>query len=194
MTEAERLRFANLLRLAAESPFSGERRNALEAAKRLAGRHGLSLDEAARLGRDGWPHRGAEGAANGTAHGSGWQGDRHNGHRTWRWGFGGQGKAWEAPPQGPDEEKIRAEKARREAALHAARARGLDREERAFRARQEKVYRRSRRRMQPERQAQVLLQETSLPMAEIARITGLSIYQIVGLRLKLRPLAEAPAT
>ena len=183
MTEAERLRFANLLRLAAESPFPGERRNALEAAERLAGKHGLSLEEAARLGRDGWPRRQRPRTGGEQARPSG----------AWSWarrpGTYGEGFA-EAPPQGPDESEIRAEKARRDAALRAARDRGLDREERLRRERQDTVVRRSRRRMKPERQAQVLLQETRLPMSEIAQITGLSIYDIVGLRLKLRPLAS----
>ena len=46
--EIERTRFQNLLKLASESTFDGERTAALDAAKRLAGRHGMSLDEAAR--------------------------------------------------------------------------------------------------------------------------------------------------
>ena len=48
MIEADRARFHTFLKIAAESPFPGERANALEAAKRLAGRHGMTLQEAAR--------------------------------------------------------------------------------------------------------------------------------------------------
>ena len=48
MTAAERERFHNLLLMAKESPFEGERSNALEAAERMAKRNGLTLEEAAR--------------------------------------------------------------------------------------------------------------------------------------------------
>ena len=54
-TEAERERFHNLLKLAAESPFEGERTNALDAARRLAAKHGLTMEEAARA--DGFAQR-----------------------------------------------------------------------------------------------------------------------------------------
>jgi len=43
-SEADRQRFHNLLHLAAESTFEGERANALAAAKRLAERFGLTLE------------------------------------------------------------------------------------------------------------------------------------------------------
>src|SRR3546814_1630412 len=52
-TEAERQRFHNLLQLAAESPFEGERANALAAATRLAVRCGLALrSEERRVGKE----------------------------------------------------------------------------------------------------------------------------------------------
>ncbi len=38
------------MRLASESPYPGERANALDAAERLAASHGMSLDQAARAG------------------------------------------------------------------------------------------------------------------------------------------------
>ena len=41
-------RFRALLKLASESPFEGERENAMDAATRLAEQHGMSLDEAAQ--------------------------------------------------------------------------------------------------------------------------------------------------
>jgi hypothetical protein len=49
---------------------------------------------------------------------------------------------------------------------------------------------RSQRRRNPVAFASVLLQETGLPLTEIAAITQLDIYQVVGLKLKLRS-AEA---
>ena len=53
MTTAERERFHNLLLMAKESPFEGERTNALEAAERMAQRHDMTLEEAARSGGEG---------------------------------------------------------------------------------------------------------------------------------------------
>ena len=47
-TEEERTRFRNLLELANSSKFDGERANALAAATRIATKHGMTLDEAAR--------------------------------------------------------------------------------------------------------------------------------------------------
>ena len=40
--------------------------------------------------------------------------------------------------------------------------------------------------MDPAKHAAVLLQDTSLPFHEVAAITGLDIYEVVGLKLKLR--------
>ena len=48
-TYRERERFRNLLELAKSSKFDGERTNAMAAATRLATKHGLSLEEAARF-------------------------------------------------------------------------------------------------------------------------------------------------
>src|SRR3546814_1714302 len=80
------------------------------------------------------------------------------------------------------------DKSRREEALRAAQARGLDAEElrKAVAASviQGRVH---RRRMNPSRHAATLLRETSLTFREIATITGLDIYSVVG--LKLKPLA-----
>jgi hypothetical protein len=45
---------------------------------------------------------------------------------------------------------------------------------------------RSRRRMEPYRHARVLLAETSLPIEEIADITGLDVYKVAGLKLQMR--------
>jgi len=50
---------------------------------------------------------------------------------------------------------------------------------------------RSRRRMEPHRHARVLLEETSLPIEEIADITGLDVYKVAGLKLQLRQSSGA---
>ncbi len=79
------------------------------------------------------------------------------------------------------------DRARFRAAWEDARRRGLDREEESGpkRAGQGFVWR-SRRRMEPMQHAAVLLNETRLPFSEIADITGLDRYAVVGLKLKLR--------
>jgi hypothetical protein len=80
-----------------------------------------------------------------------------------------------------------ADKKARDEAIRQARLRGLDAEEtaRAARAAARRV-RASRARRDPWSHAAVLLKETSLPFSEIADITGLDIYGVVGLKLKLR--------
>jgi hypothetical protein len=83
------------------------------------------------------------------------------------------------------------EKRRWEEALDAARGRGLDEAEIRARARAEaRAAQRPRRwnnsRRDPHKHAAVLLEETSLPFREIASITGLDLYSIVGMKLKMR--------
>jgi len=78
------------------------------------------------------------------------------------------------------------DKARREAAFDVARCRGLDAEEGRAPPAQLGARPSSGRRMDPVKHAAVLLQDTSLPFHEVAAITGLDIYQVVGLKLKLR--------
>ena len=162
---AERERFHNLLKLAAETPFAGERDNALAAATRLAARFGLTLDEAAADAsrrqapapeprRDETPfHAAAAGFAR-FFHLS--------------------------------EAQLQADKAEREASRQAAYARGLDAAERAPPRRPPAFLRRREQRMDPLRHARNLLLETTLPLREIVRLTGLSVWQVVGLKLKLR--------
>ena len=165
-TKGARARFHNLLKLAAESPFEGERGNALAAAERMASGLGMTLAEAAGAAED----RGA----------------------------------WHAIPEPPPPQTegltrfaqaihlmdhyLYADKARRENALAAARARGLDAEERAVLAARRPDKLASRRRMDPFRHAAMLLRETSLSFHEVAQITGLDIYKVVGLKLKMRPI------
>ena len=48
MSPKEQERFHNLLKLAADSPYEGERAAALAAAERVVAKHGMTLDEAAQ--------------------------------------------------------------------------------------------------------------------------------------------------
>jgi len=171
-TEAERQRFHILLQLAAESPFEGERANALAAATRLATRCGLSLDEA---------------AAGGARQEAPSAGPRSDDFMADDLGFRPHTLDRFARAAHLMDSFILHDKARREDALRAAQARGLDGEElrKAVTASvmQARV---NRRRMNPSRHAATLLRETSLSFREIASITGLDIYSVVGLKLKLR--------
>ena len=83
------------------------------------------------------------------------------------------------------------DKQRRAEALSAARARGLDAEKRAADAARQPDRIVSRRKMDPFKHAAILLEETSLPFHEVAAITGLDIYKVVGLKLKMRPVGSA---
>jgi hypothetical protein len=87
--------------------------------------------------------------------------------------------------------QLHLDKYRREAALRAARERGLDAEANAHTARAPIRPRLqvNPRRMNRNRHAQVLLTETSMPLSEIATLTGLDIYSVVGMKLKLRGTA-----
>ena len=157
--DAESERFRSLLLMAAVSPFEGERANAVAAAERMAARHGMTLEEAAA----------------------------------------GGGPVPSAPvvPRSQDEAELAAfvhlmdyqisvAKARREAALHAAKSRGLDDSPRPLR-RLARAFGFRRRRVDPVRHASTLLAETAMTFREISGITGLDIYQVVGLKLKMRP-------
>jgi hypothetical protein len=176
LTEAERKRFQGLLRLAAESPYAGERANALAAAVRLAARHDMTVEEAA--GMDPPPEPAAR-RRDPSAMG------RNMGGRTWFTDY-------DPPEVGAyvhlTDLAIRLAKLQREAAMAEARARGLDAEaEAAARRRADRAKRPTHRRMNPHDHARVLLTETSLRLREIVDITGLDIYQVVGLKLALRP-------
>lgn len=161
--------------LAAESSFQGERDNALAAAKRMAERKGLTLDEAAALRAQAGSEKPQQEA----------QRPPTEAEREFASRF--------ATSTHLMDQEIRREKARREAAMRAAKDRGLDAEERRAeerRNRQRGTNRSSSKaRMNPYRHAAVLLAETSLPFREVANITGLNIYQIVGMKLKMRNVA-----
>ncbi len=169
LTESERERFHNLLKLAAESPFEGERSNALAAAERLAARRGLTLHEAA-------------GAA----------APRPARHAPERESDGQRAAAWAAFMMDRD---IQADKMRRDVALRAARERGLDGKTQLEVSPQQRTWRghSSKVRRGGYRFARILLAETQMPFSEIAGITGLDVYQVVGLKLKMRKPEPSPA-
>ena len=160
------------MQLAAESPYEGERSNALAAAERLAARFGLTLDEAAAGGAAQEPPP-AE--------------PRGDDHMAEDLGFHPQTLDRFARAMHLMDSFILNDKHRREAALRAAQARGLDAEELRKAVTSTVTAKRANpRRMNPNRHAATLLRETSLSFREIASITGLDIYDVVGLKLKLR--------
>lgn len=175
-TTSQQQRFRKLLTLAAESPFAGERDAALAAANRMADSAGMDLEEAAsacgRSEREEASQRTA--AESGGAAREGWPEDVSPAMRRAAWA----GYAWEAT---------------------ASRARQRHREEIERRQREEEAERRASstrgRRSQPRSSramprrdfARVLLLETGLSLRDIAEITELNIYEVVGLKLKLRP-------
>ncbi len=166
--EAERTRFRSLLALAAGSSFEGEREAALAAARRLASRHGMSLAEAARSGDEPEP----------VCEESPFERMRR------------ERAAARAHAFRENERRAEEDRARFRAAWEDALRRGLDREAEHPRRRPGSSFMwRSRRRMEPVQHATVLLNETHLPFAEIAEITGLDRYAVVGLKLKLRGAA-----
>ncbi len=84
------------------------------------------------------------------------------------------------------------DKARRDAAMEEARARGLDAEERRKEAAEiNRQIRRNSRKRDPKSHARVLLAETSLPLNEICSLTGLDIYEVVGMKLRMRDAANS---
>jgi hypothetical protein len=161
ITGAEQTRFRNLLELANSSKFEGERANALDAARRLAERHGMTLEEAARTGlehRQPIPMR-----PNG----------RRPDPRAAYFAFA-------------HEQAVEREKRRWEDAVQKARERGLDGGIDGEPRGDLRPRRTSKSRRDPIKHASVLLEETRLPFSEIADITGLSVYAIVGMKLKMR--------
>lgn len=168
LSAEERARFNALLKVAAESPYPGERANALDAARRLAKRHGMSLQEAAREPTD--PIRAV-------------QTPQHPRRYTSR---------EMAEIIAFSEARFRADKERYERALREARERGLDgggKKPDVRPASSPGVRTTSQRSRSPQSFAKVLLSETTLPLREIVSLTGLDIYRVVGLKLKMRSAA-----
>ncbi len=166
LTQKEQDRFHNLLKLAAESPYEGERVAALLAAERLVAKHGMTLDEAAQRDPVDWEPEPTEAEK-----------VRREAEQ-------------ESIRRAREEEIARqADKSHWERAWKEARARGLD--EAAAKERERAKARtyqqpRSRRRRNPIIFANTLLAETGMSLKEIADITQLDIYQVAGLKLKLR--------
>lgn len=170
-TESERTRFRNLLELANSSKYQGERENALAAANRIAKKHDMSLDEAARwtppIDSDRKPM------------------PRQEFYQRPRKGADFENSAY-------TQKDAEAEKQRWQAAMDRAKDRGLDKAEEAKQAAQDAASKRRRNsssRRNPTIHAKILIKETSLPIEDIADITGLNIYEVVGMKLKARNAA-----
>ena len=156
LTMEERKLFHSLLKLAEASEYPGERENAMAAAKRIAERKGLTLEEAAMVSP---PVKRQERP-------------QQNLHE--------KEAAQHIHMMDRD---LRMAKQRREEAMEAARQRGLDAQERQPRQRNQRA-RRSTARMPAEMHAWKLVTETTLPYQEISKITGLDIYQIVHMKIR----------
>ena len=156
-------RFSNLLELAKRSKFKGERNNALSAAKRIATKHGMTIEE---FEKD-------------TSNSK----DKNN--SPWA-NKSRQKKENFANELFKNINDSYYEKQRWQRAVNSAKARGLDenirKRENAF----EKSLSLSKNKRPAAKHAEVLLKETSLSFKEITEITGLNIYQVVGIRLKIR--------
>lgn len=167
--EADRVRFRNLLELANSSKFEGERANALAAATRLARKHGMTIDEAAS-----------------------WQPEVQEAPKVYA--RTARSQRSNIDPRAyqhyaADAKAQQDEKARWEEALRKAKSRGLDREENRKKKANDRPRSFSRARRNPVKHAEVLLRETSLTFSEIAEITGLDLYDVVAMKLKLRRAA-----
>ena len=170
-TETERNRFRNLLELANDSKYSGERENALAAATRIAKKYDMTIDEAAR-----WK---PENIAN-------------NKKSTMKGLYQRPIKAKDASNIVKNQQSAEEEKKQWETAMNRAKERGLDKAENAKKAAREAANGRrqnSKSRRNPATHANILLKETSLSFDEISDITGLDVYKIITMKLKSRSAA-----
>lgn len=175
-SESDRERLRNLLELAESSPFDGERANALAAAARLAERHEMTLEEAAAS--QPAPPQGNRPTADSfddTVSPFVYRPERRSAHQWWQTSL--------------NQEAQDAEKKRWEEAVQSARSRGLDGGNKSDAERFGNRRPNSRSRRNPISHATVLLKETSLPFQEIADITGLDVYEVIAMKLKLRDAA-----
>ncbi len=180
----ERNRFQKLLVLAKESPYPGERRAALAAAERLAARKGLSLEDAARFAaHDAEDAERREAQARSRQRQEDWfrrsQSDPEFARR-FHGAFHAHDSQAAAASRARQQQRWAEEEAERRSAAEARLARAM-----RFSGR------RSHRRMPPVEHAKILLLETALPLAEVARVTGLSLQDVIALKLKLRPVMGA---
>jgi hypothetical protein len=169
-TSRERERFRNLLELAKSSKFDGERTNAMAAAARLAAKHGLDLEEAARFqGAVAQDSAVKSRPAAGTSD---------------PFGYSTRPTTADVSHAG----RIAGEKERWREAVEQARLRGLDKSQKS-RAGADRPKRFNRSRRNPTAHAAVLLRETRLSLHDIADISGLDFYAVVGVKLKMRNAA-----
>ena len=156
-------RFSNLLELAKRSKFRGERNNALSAAKRIAEKHGMTIKEFEKgtsapkdINSKPWANKSRQKKENITN--ELFKNINDSYHEKERW----------------------------QRAVNSAKARGLDENIRKRASVFEKSLKLSKNKRPAGKHAEVLLKETSLSFKEIVEITGLNIYQVVGIKLKLR--------
>ena len=156
-------RFSNLLELAKRSKFRGERNNALWAAKRIAEKHGMTIKEFEKgtsapkdINSKPWANKSRQKKENITN--ELFKNINDSYHEKERW----------------------------QRAVNSAKARGLDENIRKRENIFEKNLNLSKNKRPAGKHAEVLLKETSLSFKEITEITGLNIYQVVGIKLKLR--------
>lgn len=137
----------------------------------MASRHGMSLQEAARS--DPTPDPPRQEAPKTNKHTAEWRTERDM-----------------AAYVHMSEQFLQMDKERRQRAMEEARRRGLDASERRAAERQT-IYRSNKNpsKRNPESHARVLLSETSLPLREVADLSGLDFYRVVGMKLKMRVLA-----
>ena len=170
-TEAERNRFRNLLELAKDSKYPGERENALAAATRIAQKHNMTIEEAAR-----WKPEDVTTNKRSTVEGL----------------YQRPVKAKDASNIAKNQQSAEEEKKQWQTAMNQAKERGLDKAENAKRAAKEASNTRrqnSKSRRNPVIHADILLKETSLSFKEISDITGLDVYKIITMKLKSRSAA-----
>lgn len=158
----ERERFHNLLTLAKVSEYEGERENALAAAKRLAAKHDMTLEEAAMSSPPQDAPR-----------------QRSQYEQATR---GPRAKDFARHVHMMDYD-LYVKKQQREEALAKARERGLDADERRPRRSDQRASR-SKAKMNPRMHAWKLVAETSLPYQEIADITGLKNHEVVFMKIQ----------
>ena len=170
-TETERNRFRNLLELANDSKYPGERENALAAATRIAQKYNMTLEEAAR-----WKPEDSAAIRHSAVEG-----------------------LYQRPVGTKDSSNIEKnqqsaeeEKKQWQTAMDKAKERGLDKAENAKKAAQEAASaqrKNSKSRRDTTTHANILLKETSLSFDEISDITGLDVYKIITMKLKSRSAA-----
>ena len=155
-----------MLQVAALSSYEGERDNALAAAKRMADKHKMTLEEAAEGGPREEPKQKARPAS---------------------YSMSATERVF-ANSLHLMETHLRDEKARHEAALKAAYERGLAKDNKPQKSLGSPMKARSKkpRGMPPRIHAAVLLRETELSLREISSITGLDVYKITAMKLKNR--------